>query len=467
MSVILRPYQDASIDGLRGAYAEGAQAPLLVSPTASGKTVIFSAISQRAVAKGGQVLVLAHRQELIRQTSAKLTEFAVAHGLILPGEPATDQPVQVASVQTLVRRLDRLAWTPSLVIVDECHHAVPGTGHGKILAHFSAARVLGVTATPSRLDGRGLGIQVGGYFDRLVMGPTVAELIALGYLARPVVFAPPGAPDLSGLHTVGGDFNRGELDAVMNRRVITGNAIEHYGKHCPGEPALCFCVSVEHARGVAQAFSDAGYQAESIDGSMDDKTRAQRITDLAEGRLQVLTSCEIVSEGTDIPVVVAAILLRPTKSLALYLQQVGRVLRIYPGKTRALILDHVGNVHRHGLPDEERQWDLNATKKRREGEAKMPTRECPNCHCVSRVRPVCAECGYRFPVATREVEEVVGNLVEIKPGDRRLAAKRERAMCRTLDELRDVAARYGYRAGWAEHIWRARQARQQRWQGQR
>ena len=328
----LRDYQADITAALRHAYGQGYRAPLLVAPTGSGKTVLFSHIAYQAAARGNRTLILVHRQELLTQTSATLARFEVPHGLIAPGAEKTDDLVQVASVQTLVRRLGRLDWAPGLIVVDEAHHTTQETGHGRVLAHFADAKVLGVTATPERLDGKGLGIQAGGFFDALVMGPSVADLVEQGYLSRPVVFAPQTQLDLSGIRTLGGDFEKGALAAAMDRPAIHGDAVKHYRQYCEGTPTIAFCVSVSHAEHVAEAFRQAGFHAASIDGSLDDKTRRQRIEDLGAGKLHVLTSCEIISEGTDIPVVGGALLLRPTQSLSLALQQIGRALRPYPGK---------------------------------------------------------------------------------------------------------------------------------------
>jgi superfamily II DNA or RNA helicase len=461
VTIDLRTYQHSAINQVRAAYQARRRAVLLVAPTGSGKTVMFSYIASSAVDRGGRVLILAHRQELIRQTSRTLAAFDVAHGLILPGHPATEDAVQVASVQTVVRRLERLDWQPTLIVVDEAHHATRTTGHGRVLAHFDTARVLGVTATPQRLDGQGLGTVAGGFFESLVSGPTVQELVTAGYLSRPVVYAPPGAPDLSGVRRIGGDFAAGELAAVVDRPTITGNAVTHYARYCPGQPAIVFCASVAHAEHVAAAFSLAGYQAASIDGTMDDTTRAGRIADLGTGALQVLTSCEIISEGTDIPVVGAAVLLRPTQSLGLYLQQVGRALRPFPGKTHATILDHVGNCHRHGLPDDDRVWTLEGRKRRKADPAPdLAVKQCPACYTVHRPRPACPSCGFVYPASVRVVREVDGELAEIQRSAARDAAKREQKDAKTLEDLRRIGAARGYHPGWAERVHAARQGRQ-------
>ena len=466
----LRDYQADITAALRHAYGQGYRAPLLVAPTGSGKTVLFSHIAYQAAARGNRTLILVHRQELLTQTSATLARFEVPHGLIAPGAEKTDDLVQVASVQTLVRRLGRLDWAPGLIVVDEAHHTTQETGHGRVLAHFADAKVLGVTATPERLDGKGLGIQAGGFFDALVMGPSVADLVEQGYLSRPVVFAPQTQLDLSGIRTLGGDFEKGALAAAMDRPAIHGDAVKHYRQYCEGTPTIAFCVSVSHAEHVAEAFRQAGFHAASIDGSLDDKTRRQRIEDLGAGKLHVLTSCEIISEGTDIPVVGGALLLRPTQSLSLALQQIGRALRIHDGKEKAVIIDAVGNVLRHGHPLEDRQWSLDAKPRRQrkgqEQEDGERVKVCPECNAVHEPGPECPECGYQYPAKARRIEQVDGQLTEVKPHDRRLAARREQAGCKTLEDLKALGAARGYHQKWAEKVWESRQGRPA-WPGSR
>ncbi len=466
MTISLRDYQAGIVTAIRRSYGQGYKAPLLVAPTGSGKTVLFSYIAWQAAMKNNRTLILVHRQELLNQTSRTLARFEVPHGLIAPGAAPTDDMVQVASVQTLVRRLGRLAWEPTMIVVDEAHHTTSGTGHGRVLAHFAGSRVLGVTATPERLDGKGLGVAAGGFFDTLVMGPTVADLVDQGYLSRPVVFAPQTQLDLSSIRTLAGDFDKGALADLMDKPTIHGDAVAHYGRYCDGAPSIAFCVSVAHAEHVAEAFRQAGYQAASIDGTLSDTDRRQRIEDLGAGRLHVLTSCELIVEGVDVPIVGGAILLRPTQSLALCLQQIGRALRPFPGKERAVIIDAVGNTLRHGHPMEARAWSLDAKPRRqRKGkgrEAADAVKVCPECSAVHAPGPECPECGFEYPSKARHVEQVDGDLIEVRPDDRRLAAKREQAGCRTLDDLKALAATRGYRSTWAERVWAARQARQPR-----
>ena len=471
--ITLRPYQKATVNELRSAYALGAKAPLMVAPTGSGKTVTFAYIAENAAARGKRVLILVHRKELLTQTSATLRAFDVTHGIIAAGIPShrrstTDYRVKVASVNTLVHRMARMSWRPDLIIVDEAHHATGKTMWGRILRHYSSAMVLGCTATPERLDGQGLGITSGGFFDYLALGPSVQDLVSDGHLSQPVVYAP-SRPDLSAVHTRAGDFMREEIARAIDKPTITGDAVAHYRKHCNREPAIAFCVSIGHATHTAETFLEAGFQAASIDGTLDDATRAARIRDLGNGALNVLTSCDIVSEGTDIPIVSAAILLRPTQSLGLYLQQVGRVLRPFPGKQRAVILDHVGNVYRHGLPDDDREWSLGAPKRSKRGakgeDQEISIRQCDECYHVHKSAPACPECGYVYPVQAREIEEVDGDLEQVDPVAVRRERERENRAAKTRADLEAIARIRGYKAGWVDRMIMVREQYRNKYRG--
>jgi superfamily II DNA or RNA helicase len=380
-------------------------------PTGGGKTVVFSYITAAAMAKGSRVLVLAHRVEILEQIAAALTRFGVPYGIIAAGYPATpDAPVQIASVFTLVRRLSDLGNAFALVVIDECHHAVASTWRD-ILDATPGARILGVSATPERLDGKGLD----DIFETLVLGPTVRELIDQGHLAPYVAFGPKKMPDLRRIKVTAGDYNIGALAGAMGDKVIIEAAVAEYKRICPGAPAIAFCVDIDHSKKVAQACCDAGLRAAHVDGETPREERRDLIASLADGRLQILTNCGLISEGLDVPGVVAAILLRPTLSLALYLQQVGRALR--PGKPRAFILDHAGCIAAHGLPDEPREWSLEGRPK--EDRYRDRSRQCEECGAFSPMTAThCVECGHAFPErekAQPEKVDVASILVEIKP----------------------------------------------------
>ena len=460
MKFTLRDYQSDIVEQVRHAFRQGYHAPLLQSPTASGKTVIYAYITERAAEMGNSVMILTHRQELLKQTSDALFEMRVPHGLISPKYSASRDKIQVASVQTLVRRLGKYK-EPDLIIIDECHHSQAGSWK-KILSSYPNAKLLGVTATPIRLDGKGLGVQAGGFFDTLVNGLSVQELIDLGYLSKPVIYAPPQQIDMSALHKQFGDYKQKEVDDLMDKPTITGCAVEHYQKLCPGQPTIVFCASVKHAKHVAEQFNQAGITAESIDGKLNDKDRTDRIQALGNGGIDVLTSCEIISEGTDIPVVSVGILLRPTASTGLFLQQCGRILRIHPDKKCSIILDHVGNTLRHGFPDDDRDWDLAGVKKTKRGSDDDPEINIVQCGCCylmfRRSEKICPHCGWVVPVQDREIQQVEGELERVER-HRKINRKREIGMAKTKEELFAVANERGYNAGWVYHIMNSRKNR--------
>jgi len=448
----LRPYQNQLAQDIRSAFGSGAKRPLAVSPTGSGKTVLFSYITSQVLKRGSRVIIVAHRKEILEQISATLKRVNVPHGFIQSGKFMAQQSAMVASIQTLARRLDTVT-PPDLVIIDEAHHSV-SKSYVQMFAAWPNAKFIGVTATPERLDGKGLGVM----FDRMVMGPSVQWLIENGFLARPVYYAPREAVDLSGVSKLAGDYNLGEAAEVIDTPKITGDAVTHYRRFCPNQRAVAFCISVAHSQHVAAQFESAGIPAASIDGQLDQETRKKRVEDLTAGRILVLTSCELISEGFDLPTVNAAILLRPTHSLSMHLQQLGRALRPYPGKTHAVILDHVGNCLRHGLAEQERDWDLEGREKRKAKSKPVETKQCSKCFAIF-AGTACPQCGSEREITPREIDEVDGELQRLSIEDiaKKRDERREEGKCKTLDDFRSLAAKRGYKPGWAYFRWQARQ----------
>ncbi len=449
------------VERVRGEFRAGRRRVLMVLPTGGGKTVCFSYITANAVARGNRVWILAHRQELVDQISESLDKFHVLHGFYASGYPQrSSHPVHVASVQTLIRRLDR-APLPDLIVVDEAHHATAENTIGRILAARPRARVLGVTATPWRLSGEGLGE----VFETMVVGPSVGELIQAGALCPPEVYAPPTV-DTSALHSRAGDFVVGEVAGLMDKPKVTGDAVEHYARLARGRPFITFTASVEHARHVADEFTNAGFRCMHVDGGMDRATRKRIVNDYKAGRLLGLSSCDLVSEGFDVPGIHCGISLRPTQSLTLWLQQVGRCLRTADGKPNAIILDHAGNTLRHGLPTEERDWSLDGREDRagKGGNGSSPgVRVCPQCFSAGPTgRPACGHCGFTYPVTARKVEKVDGTLEKVEATFVRKPAspeRREQGKARDLQALTELGRIRGYRdpAAWAAHIVAARE----------
>jgi len=404
----LRDYQESAVQAVRDSFRAGHKNTLLVSPTGSGKTVIFSYIAAGMARNNKRILIVAHRRELLKQISNALKRVGVAHAVMTGGYRGVPTAnVVVASVFTLVKRIKGIE-PFDLIIGDEAHHFTPDSSWGKVVMGFPRARVLGVTATPERLDGKGLGQM----FSDMVMGPTVAELTAQGFLSHAVVYAP-SAPDLGGVGTRMGDYVQKQLEDAMDKAVITGSAVKHYAKYAPGKKAIAFCVSVKHAKNLAKEFRDAGFAASHIDGGMKENERDSVLKAFEEGRVRVLTSCDLVSEGFDLPSVEVAILLRPTKSLGLYLQQCGRAIRPHPDKERTIILDHAGNTARHGFIDDDREWTLadGFVQGRGKGDKAETVRTCTACFAMHKPSPTCPVCDYVYPVKPRTVKHIDGDLV--------------------------------------------------------
>jgi superfamily II DNA or RNA helicase len=461
--ITLHPHQLQLVEDIRAAYRAGKRAPLVVLPTGGGKTTIFSYITQGAAAKGNCIFLLAHRSELIKQISQTLARFGVNHAIVAPDvivrQAKVDHfkefsrsyvdhraKVYVASVQTIVRRMDKIKDKPDIIVIDEAHHLTLKSTWGKVVAAYPDAKLLPVTATPCRLDGKGLNE----FADSMVMGQTMRWLIDNGYLCEYRIFAPPNAIDLSAVKTRMGDYANEELAAQVDKPTITGDAVKHYLSLLNGKRAIVFCVSVKHAQHVADAFNASGVKAEMLEGSMESGERNDCIERFRAGTTKVMTSCAIVSEGFDLKAIEAAILLRPTQSLSLYLQQVGRALRVMDGKPCAYILDHVGNVARHGLPDDDREWSLDGAKKRRKNEvAPVSVMRCHLCYAMFKPSTHCPQCGAAMVAGAvrREIKQVEGTLVEITPEQRKaqqIARRIDIRKCRTYEELLAYGEQQGY-----------------------
>jgi DNA repair protein RadD len=452
--VQLRDYQVDAIAKVQRAYASGAKAVLLQAPTGSGKTVCFAHIAHGAAAKGNRIVILVHRRELLLQGSRALRELQLPHAIIAPGYPPTRMQTSIASVQTLVRRLKGMP-PPALLIIDEGHHAT-ASQYAAIREMWPNARILGVSATPSRTDGQGLGE----VFDTLIIGPSIRTLIDQGHLAPVEVYAPPLKADLSGIHRQMGDYNTHEAAAAMDRSVVTGDAIEHYKRLASGRRAIAFVTTLTHAAHVRDRFVEGGIASEVIDGKMATEDRDDLLRRFAAGSVMVLVSCQVIEEGFDCPAAEVAILLRPTESIRLFLQQVGRIMRPMPGKT-ATVLDHVGVTEKLGLPDANRTWTLDG-KVKKEGEA--PMRRCDVCFAVfSAGCRVCPACGAELEVKPQEpIAEVAGELVKVEGiagiQQRMREQRAEEARCQTMADFIELGRRRGYAKpqGWAYHRMQAR-----------
>lgn len=448
-----RDYQLAGIGAARKYIAEGVRRILLVLATGGGKTVVAALVALGAMQKGKRILFVGPRREIIAQAFWKLVEAGIPEmscGVIMADgviphvstrEPylarRASAPVQVASIQTLANRKLPPA---DVVFIDEAHHATSETW-AKIIAHYTdtGAVIVGLTATPCRADGAGLGK----LFDKLHVIASFADLASKGFLVVPRVFTTPRAPDLSKVRlTRTGEYDQEQLSVAMRDRALVGDVVEHWQRHAEGRTTVVFAASVEHSKELAGAFERAGVASGHIDANTDPEERDATLARLARGEITVLCNMQVVTEGWDLPRCKCVVLARPTKSLSLFLQMAGRGLRPW-NDTSAILLDHAGAVHEHGFPSDEREWDLEGRVKRK---AAVSVRTCPKCYAAlpSGSRS-CSECDHVFPVEVREVpEQVDGTLLEARPLSRA--------------ELRDwyrgvltEAASSGRKLGWARH----------------
>tara|TARA_S200000501_G_scaffold37459_1_gene30913 strand:+ start:446 stop:2128 length:1683 start_codon:yes stop_codon:yes gene_type:complete len=404
----LRDYQSKAIEKVRQSISNGCKSSLLVLPTGSGKTFIFAEIVRLSRLKNKKVLVLVHKRELIKQTCDELKLKKIKHGIIAAGFKTTSHDVYVASVQTLINRLNN-SWQPDLIILDEAHHAVARSWR-KILDYFSNTIKIGVTATPMRMTGAGLGE----VFDDLIIGSNVPFLQDKGYLAKCDVYAPPNNLNFKNFKKSAGDFARKEVEEELDKVDITGDAVQNYLRIANNRQAIAFCISVKHGQSVTKKFKNAGISAELITGSMNIQERDDLVKKFGNNKVRILVSVDVVSEGFNIPACGVAILLRPTASEALYLQQVGRVLRPQKNKI-AIVLDHVGNTKRHGFVDEERLYSLDQkAKSKRKGEILPAVETCKFCFATYKPQPRCPQCGHEKIIEAKQIIYKDGELEKMK-----------------------------------------------------
>lgn len=476
-NIKLRDYQETAVQEVRLAFRAKQEPVLFVLPTGGGKTYTFSYIADSAARLGRVVIIIVHRKELLLQASQSLSNLGIDHGLISPDfTPNIHAMVQVASVDTLILRLkiERVAAVLrrcGLVIFDEAHHVVASNKWGRCYEALGQPPMLGVTATPVRTDGKGLGEHAGGLFKKMVLGPSVSALIERAMLIAPQVYTSLDLPDLSDIKpNRDGTDNLKAISERVDKPKITGSAVEHYRELCSGRRAIVFCSSIEHAKHVRDEFNAAGFRFELLVGApeMSDSERTDVNKRLRRGEIHGACTVDLVSEGYDLPDLEVCIMLRPTASEALFIQQVGRVMRPSEGKTTCWLLDHVGNVgamidgafkRKHGLPTEEREWTLDGRKKK--GKAKkaeddtIKLKQCPKCYIVHEPTPKCPSCGHEYQVASRQVEQVDGQLQQITPAMAealKAQRKKELSKAKTEEELKAYAAKHGYSEGWAKKM---------------
>lgn len=472
----LRYYQEDLVIGADNAWASGAVNVLLVSPTGSGKTVTMGHIIAHT---DGAVCAIAHRQELVSQISTALARNHIRHRIIGP-DKVTRKIIRrhmqlfnssyvdpnarcaVAGVDTLVRRGKELShWLPTvkLWVIDEAHHVIRDNKWGAACQMFPNARGLGVTATPSRADGYGLGRHADGVFDVMVLGPTMRDLIDQGYLTDYRIFAPPSTLKRDEIHVskTTGDFNESEVRkavassslVVPDEKQIIGDVVKTYLKIVPGKRTITFAPDVETGMKLAEQFNAAGVPAMCLSGKSDDDDRFNAMDRFERGEILQLINSQLFDEGLDIPCIEVVQDAYPTESYGRFVQRFGRMLRLLEGKLHGIYIDHVGNVARHGLPDAPREWSLDRRERRSSGKSDAtPVRTCLNPECVSvyeRYLNACPFCGTPIPPPAERngPEQVEGDLYELDPAVLEQLRKSVAKVDLSAQDYRDELVRQG------------------------
>lgn len=425
----LREYQADLIGKIRLAILHGSKSIVSVLGCGGGKSVIQAEIARSATGKGNRVLFLVHRKELCEQITGTFTAQGVDMGLC-----------SVSMVQTVSRHIDKLP-EPRIIITDEAHHSTAAS-YKKIYAAFPDACRLGFTATPCRLNKGGLGE----VYDKLITSVTTQWLIEHNYLS-PYKYYSVKLADTSGLHIKAGDYKADEIAELMQNKEIYGETVKQWEKLAKNKKTIAYCASVEAAEQTAEQFRKAGYTAASLSGSTPKELRAQIMQDFRDSKIMILTNCELFGEGLDVPNCECTVLLRPTQSLTLYIQQSMRSMRYMPGKT-AIIIDHVGNCYLHGLPDDNREWTLEPKKKQ---ENMVKIRECPQCYAVyPPTQQKCPYCGYAAvkEIQRKDKEVVEIDLVEMKRQDDIRNTRLSDADLRTWPDVVEFQKLHGYKFAW-------------------
>lgn len=449
----LREYQVNSINTIRELMKSGLRKILLQSPTGSGKTLLTASMLKTASSKGFSSLFIVHRRELINQTINTFKKIGLHHGVIASGYYQSKRTlVNIASVQTLGRRLNRIN-KPNLIIWDESHRIAART-YTEIYKKFEDSFHIGLTATPARLDGKGLG----DYYNHIVNGPTVQWLIDNCYLSKYKLYAP-HTVNVDGVHKRMGDYVQSELSSIVDKPTITGDAIKEYQRLANGKRAIVRGVSIKHSQHIAEQFNKAGIPALHVDGTTPETQRDEAMESFKRGDTLILSNVDLFSEGVDVPSVECVIDLRPTTSLILWLQFCGRALRPSPGKEHAIIIDHAGNCMRHGLPCDERTWKLEGREKNKDKDTGQKVKLCPECfYCMQSWRKECPGCKHTFVVESREVDHVKGDLAEVDLEALKKARKMEQGRANTYEALVEVGKirKYKNPHAWARYVLKAR-----------
>lgn len=464
MQIELRDYQLDAVNKTKDAFTRGVRRVLLTAPARAGKTIIFSYLAKKSIEKGKatgkdkRVLVVCPTREIVFQCSDKLEKLGIEHGIIMSGEK--DKPncqVQIACAFSLPNKPQHSGWA-DLIIFDEAHKTRASI-YQDIVEGNPRAYMIGVTATPFRTDGKALGK----VYQECLSVVSVSELIERGYLVPPRVFSKP-IESLSSIRVVGNDYHQGELEGIITKPSIMGDIYHEWSKRVSDRKTIIYCTSIKHSMAVRDIFTSHGINAVHVDGQMRNQDRYEVLQEFEHGDIQVVCNVDVLTEGYDCPPVSCVVMARPTKSRVLYIQACSRGMGSYTGKKDMILLDHAGVTHEFGLLTEQEDHVLSLydveKQKREKKEAKEEVfKMCKTCFGVMGMHEVkCKQCGAEYETQDRSIEQVEGDLVEIKEISKK-KRKQEESGCSSLDDWKKLAVKRGYDKGWAFKRYSIRKAR--------
>lgn len=446
----LYDYQQKIIDDTRYEFQNGATGVLMRSPTGSGKTITTAKMLQSIYMNGKTAWFIVHRDELIKQSSLAFKSLGINHGIVCAGyQPNYRASIQICSIMSLKNRLKNLA-RPSVIVYDECQYMGAKTWD-YIFEQNPNSLHIGLSATPWRLDGSGFTK----YFQKMVHGPSVKWLIENKRLSDYKLYAPTNF-DASQFSISKGDYDQAEVAEFMQKPTIVGDCFEQWAKYAYGTKTIVFAPSVEFSKSVVDLFNSKGIPSAHLDGTSNDIDRATAISNFSNGKIMLLSNCNLFVEGFDVPSATTLINCKPTRSLARYLQAVGRILRYVDGK-KAIILDQVNSCVEHGLPCDDFEWQLEDRKKKRNvksEKSESPVKVCSKCYAANNsVNKFCTNCGHKFDIKARTgPEQVTGDLEEIDKLEFKKNRKKEEQKAVTLEDLIKIGTERGYKnpAFWAK-----------------
>lgn len=447
MEINLRPYQLALKNKVREAFKNNKRV-ILLAPCGSGKTVIASSIMQDAIKKGNKVWFIVHRSELMKQANDTLERYGIPK-----------KNIEVYMVQSLAHKLDKIKEEPNLIIVDECQHSSSST-YRKIINQYPNAYILGLSATPTRLTGKPLG----DIYETIISEVTAKQLIEMKYLADYSYYAPELNIDFNNIKIKAGDYDTEDVNRAMSKAKIYGDIIKTYKKLANNKKTILYCASIEYSKKMEKLFSENGYKIKHFDGTTPEKERQQIVEDFRNNKIQMLTNVDLIGEGFDVPDCECVLLLRPTQSLNLFIQSSTRCLR-KNGDKKAIIIDYVNNIQKHGLPTMDRQWSLDKKVKEYDNEnddGTLKIRVCKECFSTFEGGDVCPYCGAEYELTAIEIENI--KEVQLKKVEEERELKRQQYLssvadrvqyyesveqCTTWAELTEFAKMKGYKPGFA------------------